>query len=103
MKDLGDMMRQAQGVRDRFQRLQEELADITVEGSSGGGMVFVTANGKQEIVSVRIGKEVVSSYDVGVLQDLVCSAVNDALVRSRELMASEISKIAGGVLPPGFL
>jgi len=103
MKDLDDVMRQAQGMRDRFQRLQEELAAMTVEGSSGGGMVSVTANGRQDIVSVRIGKEVVSPDDVGVLQDLVCSAVNDALVRSRELMASEISRIAGGVLPPGLL
>ena len=102
MNDLGDMMRQAQEMRDRFQRLQEELAAVTVEGSSGGGMVSVTANGRQDIVSVRIGKEVVSPDDIGVLQDLVCAAVNDALARSRELMTSEISKIAGGVLPPGL-
>lgn len=103
MKGLGDIMRQAQEMRDRFQRLQEELAAVTVEGSSGGGMVCVTANGRQDILSVRIGKEVVSPDDVGVLQDLVCAAVNDALARSRELMTSEISNITGGVLPPGFL
>ncbi|MCL1926204.1 MAG: YbaB/EbfC family nucleoid-associated protein [Syntrophorhabdaceae bacterium] len=102
MNDLGDMVRQAQEMRDRFQRLQEELAAVKVEGSSGGGMVSVTANGRQDIVSVRIGKEVVSPDDIGVLQDLVCAAVNDALVRSRETMASEITKIAGGVLPPGL-
>ena len=103
MKDLGDMMRQAQEMRDRFRRLQNELAAVKVEGSSGGGMVYVTANGKQDIVSVRIGKELVSPDDIEVLQDLVCAAVNDALARSRELMTSEISKIAGGVLPPGLL
>jgi len=103
MKDFGDMMRQAQEMRDRFQLLQEELAAVTVEGSSGGGMVSVTANGSQDIVSVRIAKEIVSPDDIEVLQDLVCAAVNDALARSRDLMASEISKIAGGVLPPSLL
>jgi len=103
MKDLGDMMRHAQEMRDRFQRLQEELANMTVEGSSGGGMVSVTANGSQDIVFVRIGKEAVSLDDIEVLQDLVCSAVNDALARSRDLMASEVSKISGGILPPGLL
>ena len=66
-------------------------------------MVVVTANGRQELVSVRIEKEVVSPDDVGLLQDLVRAAVNDALVRSRELAASEMSKIAGGMLPPGLL
>ena len=54
MTDLGDMMRQAQEMRSRLQRLQEELGAMTVEGSSGGGMVVVTANGRQEVVSVRI-------------------------------------------------
>jgi len=103
MKELGDMMRQAHEMRDRFQRLQEELANMTVEGSSGGGMVSVTANGSQDIVFVRIGKEAVSLDDIEVLQDLVCSAVNDALARSRDLMASEVSKISGGILPPGLL
>lgn len=96
-------MRQAQEVRARFQRLQDELGEKTVEGSSGGGMVVVTANGRQELVSVRIEREVVSPDDVGLLQDLVLSAANDALARSRELAASEMAKIAGGMLPPGIL
>ena len=103
MSDLGEMMRQAQEVRARFQRLQEELGGKVVEGSSGGGMVVATANGRQELVSLRIEKEVVSPDDVGLLQDLVRAAVNDALVRSRELAASEMAKIAGGMLPPGIL
>jgi DNA-binding YbaB/EbfC family protein len=90
-------------VRDRFNRLQEELGAMTVEGSSGGGMVFVSANGRQEILSVRIEKEVMSPDDAIMLQALVCAAVNDALARSRELMTAEMSKIAGGMLPPGIL
>lgn len=103
MTDLGEMMRQAQEMRARFQRLQDELGEKTVEGSSGGGMVVATANGRQELVSVRIEREVVSPDDVGMLQDLVRAAVNDALARSKEMAASEMAKIAGGILPPGLL
>ncbi|MBE0569196.1 MAG: YbaB/EbfC family nucleoid-associated protein [Deltaproteobacteria bacterium] len=103
MTDLGELMRQAQEMRGRFQRLQEELGGIIVEGSAGGGMVVAAANGRQELVSVRIEKEVVSPDDVGMLQDLVLAAVNDALARSRETAAAEMAKITGGILPPGIL
>ena len=103
MKEFGDLMRQAQEVRVRLQRLQEELGGKTVDGSAGGGMVVATVNGKQELVSVRIEKEVVSPEDVGMLQDLVRAAVNDALARSREMAAAEMAKLTGGILPPGLL
>jgi DNA-binding YbaB/EbfC family protein len=103
MTDFGDLMRQAQEMRVRLQRLQEELGEKTVEGSSGGGMVVATVNGRQELVSVRIEKEVVSPDDVGMLQDLVRAAVNDALARSREMAAAEMAKLTGGILPPGIL
>ena len=103
MTDFKDLMRQAQEVRDRFQRLQEELGGRTVEGSAGGGMVVAVMNGRQELLSVRIEKEVVSPDDVGMLQDLVRAAVNDALARSREVAAAEMAKVTGGMLPPGIL
>jgi DNA-binding YbaB/EbfC family protein len=103
MTDFGDLMRQAQEVRSRLQRLQEELGEKTVEGSAGGGMVVATANGRQELVGIRIEKEVVSPDDVGMLQDLVRAAVNDALARSREMAAAEMAKATGGILPPGLL
>lgn len=103
MTDFKDLMRQAQEVRERFQRLQEELGGRTVEGSAGGGMVVAVMNGRQELLSVRIEKEVVSPDDVGMLQDLVRAAVNDAFARSREVAAAEMGKIAGGMLPPGIL
>jgi DNA-binding YbaB/EbfC family protein len=103
MTDFGDLMRQAQEMRARLQRLQEELGEKTVEGSSGGGMVVATVNGRQELVSVRIEKEVVSPDDVGMLQDLVRAAVNDALSRSREMATAEMAKLTGGILPPGML
>ncbi len=103
MTDFGDLMRQAQEMRDRLQRLQEELGGKIVEGSAGGGMVVAAVNGRQEVVSVRIEREVVSPDDVGMLQDLVRAAVNDALARSREMAAAEMSKLTGGILPPGIL
>jgi DNA-binding YbaB/EbfC family protein len=103
MTDLGELMRKAQEMRVRFQQLQEELGGKVVEGSAGGGMVVATANGRQELVSVRIEKEVVSPDDVGMLQDLIRAAVNDALARSREMAAAEMAKVTGGILPPGLL
>ena len=103
MTDFKDLMRQAQEVRERFQRLQEELGGRTVEGSAGGGMVVAVMNGRQELLSVRIEKEVVAPDDVEMLQDLVRAAVNDALARSREVAAAEMGKVTGGILPPGIL
>jgi DNA-binding YbaB/EbfC family protein len=100
--DLRDMLKQAQGMQARLAKLQEELAERTVEASSGGGMVTVVANGRQEILSVRIEKEVVSPGEVDLLQDLVRAAVNEALSRSREMMAAEMAKITGGINLPGL-
>ncbi len=103
MTDFKDLMRQAQEMGERMRRLREELGGRTVEGSAGGGMVTAVVNGRQELLSVRIEKEVVSPDDVGMLQDLVCAAVNAALARSREMAAAELGKVTGGVLPPGIL
>src|SRR5512146_1630445 len=100
--DLRDMLKQAQGMQARLAKLQEELAERTVEASSGGGMVTVVANGRQEILSVRIEKEVVAPGEVDLLQDLVRSAVNEALSRSREMMAAELAMITGGINLPGL-
>jgi DNA-binding YbaB/EbfC family protein len=102
MKDFQSVLKQAQEMQARLARLQEELAGRTVEASSGGGMVTVTANGRQEILSVRIEKEVVSPEEVDLLQDLVRAAVNEALSRSREMMAAEMAKITGGMNLPGL-
>ena len=96
------MLKQVQEVRERMQRLQEELGGRTVEGSAGGGMVVAVMNGRQELLDLRIEKEVVDPGDVGMLRDLVRAAVNDALARSREMAAAEMAKITGGMLPPGI-
>jgi DNA-binding YbaB/EbfC family protein len=83
-------------------RLQEELAEKTVESSSGGGMVTVVANGRQQVVSIRIEREVVDPEDVEMLQDLVLAAVNDALAKAQEMVSSEMGKLTGGMNIPGL-
>lgn len=102
MNDMRDMMRRAQEMQTRLARLQEEIGDKTVEASAGGGMVSVTVNGKMEVLSVRIEKEVASAEEVELLQDLVRGAVNEALRRARELIAGEMAKITGGLNIPGL-
>jgi DNA-binding YbaB/EbfC family protein len=102
MKDFQNVLKQAQEMQARLAKLQEELAGKTVEASSGGGMVTVVANGRQEILSVRIEKEVVTQEEVDLLQDLVRAAVNEVLSRSREMMAAEMAKITGGMNLPGL-
>ncbi len=102
MSQFQDLLRQAQQMQERMAKLQEELGGRTVEATAGGGMVTVVMNGRQEIVSVRIEKEVVSPDDVELLQDLVRGAVNEAVSRSRRMMAEEIGKITGGMNLPGL-
>ncbi|MFP4573590.1 MAG: YbaB/EbfC family nucleoid-associated protein, partial [Desulfobacterales bacterium] len=82
MKNMGKLMKQAQQLQNKMNKLQEEMADKTVEATAGGGMVKVVANGKQQIVSISIEKEVVDPEDVEMLQDLIVASVNEALTRS---------------------
>jgi len=102
---MGDIMKQAQKMQEKMQKIQDELADLQVEASSGGGMVTVVANGKQEILEVRIDKQVVDPEDVEMLEDLVVAAVNQAMEKAQELANDEMGKAAGGMLgnlPGGF-
>jgi nucleoid-associated protein EbfC len=103
MKGMGNMMKQAQKLQAKMLKLQEELADKTVETTSGGGMVKVVANGKQQVVSIEIEKEVVDPEDVDMLQDLILAAVNDALTKSQDMVSSEMSKLTGGMNIPGMM
>lgn len=103
MKNLGSFMKQAQKIQAQIAKVQEELAQKTIEASAGGGMVTVVVNGKQEIVSIKFEPEVVDSNDVEMLQDLVVASVNEALRKSQEMVSEEMSKITGGLnLPPGL-
>lgn len=102
MKNMGNMMKQAQKLQSKMAKMQSELADKTVEGTAGGGMVRATANGSQQITALTIEKEVVDPEDVEMLQDLIMAAVNDALTKSQEMVSSEMSKLTGGMNIPGL-
>ena len=102
MKDMGNVMKQARKLQAKMQRLQEEMAEKTIETTSGGGMVKVVASGKQQVISIQIEKEVVDPDDVEMLEDLILAAVNDALLKSQEMVTQEMSKLTGGLGIPGM-
>ena len=103
MKGMGNMMKEAQKLQARMLKMQEELAEKTVESAVGGGMVKVVANGRNQVVSIRIEKEVVNPEDVAMLQDLILAAVNDALSKSQEMVATQMGKLTGGLNIPGLI
>jgi len=101
-KGFGDMMRQAKILQEKIARMQEELGERVVESSVGGGMVVARANGRQELLSITLEREVVNPDDIEMLQDLVVAAVNDVLKKSQEMAAQEMGKITGGIKIPGL-
>ncbi|MDI6740396.1 MAG: YbaB/EbfC family nucleoid-associated protein [Candidatus Edwardsbacteria bacterium] len=101
-KGYGDIMKQAQQMQTRMEQLQKELAAKRVEATVGGGMVMVAADGAQHIIEIRINPEVVKPEDAEMLQELVLLGVNEALKKSRETAAQEMSKLTGGMSLPGL-
>ena len=100
---LSNLMKQAQQMQERVKKLQEEAAGKTVEASSGGGMVTVVANGRQEVLSIKMDPSVVDPKDIEMLQDLVTAAVNEALRKSQDVMKEEMARLTSGMgLPPGL-
>lgn len=95
------MMRQAQQLQNRLAKAQQELEELSVEGSAGGGVVRVTMSGKQEVTAVVIEPE--AAEDIDLLQDLVAAAVNDAFARAQELAAEKMGSVTGGMNIPGLL
>lgn len=103
MKNLGQMMKQAQEMQARMAQMQADLASREVSGSSGGGMVTLTLNGKGEMRSLKIDRSLIDPNDPEVLEDLIKAAHNDARAKSEAMMADEMAKLTGGLkLPPGF-
>ena len=96
------MMRQAQQMQAKLAKAQEELGKATVEASSGGGVVTVVVNGHQEVQSVTISPEAVDPEDVGMLEDLVLAAVNEAMEKAKELAAKQLQSLTGGLKIPGL-
>ena len=101
-KGFGDMMKQVQKMQAKMEEVQKELENKRVEGTSGGGMVKVIANGKQEILEIKIDPEVVNKEDVEMLEDLVLAAVNQAREKSVEIQNDEMAKLTGGLKIPGM-
>ncbi|MCF6095247.1 YbaB/EbfC family nucleoid-associated protein [Microaerobacter geothermalis] len=102
MKNMNQMMRQVKKMQEQMQKAQEALKEKTVEGTAGGGMVTIKANGHKEILDVIIKPEVVDSDDIEMLQDLVLAAVNDALKKVDDLASADLGKVTGGLNIPGL-
>ena len=103
MKDIGGILKKAQKMQQDMARMQEELAGKEVEFSAGGGMVTARMNGRQELLALKIEKQVVDPADTEMLEDLVVAAVNGARQRAEELAQSEMSKLTAGLpIPPGM-
>ena len=94
---MNSIMQQAQKVQSKMESIQKELENLEVEGSAGGGMVIVKANGKQEVLSIKIEPEVISE-DIEMLEDLVLAAVNQAMSRAQEEAAEQMKKATGGLM-----
>ena len=101
-KGLGGMVKQAQKIQAQLAKIQEEMAGKTIEASSGGGMVSVVMSGKQELISIKIEREVVNPDDIDMLQDLVVAAVNEGIRKSQEMVTEEMKKLTGGLSIPGL-
>src|SRR5213595_2446571 len=97
--DIQQMMKQAQQMQERLQR---QMSDLRVEGNAGGGMVTVVINGAKQIQSLTIDPEVVSKDDVGMLQDLIVAAINDAHRKVDETLATQLRGLTGGLGIPGL-
>lgn len=103
MQNMNELVRQAGLMQNKIANLQREMGDRTIEATSGGGMVKVIANCKQDIKSIEIDPKVIESGDIEMIQDLILTAVNEAIRISRNTMEKEISAIAGGMQLPGIL
>jgi len=103
MKNLGQLMKQAQEMQSRMAEMQERLQEAEVVGQAGGGMVQVTVNGKHEVRRVKIDPALIDPAEAEVLEDLIAAAVNDARGKIEVYMQEEMQKLTGGMnLPPGF-
>ncbi|MGC9109166.1 MAG: YbaB/EbfC family nucleoid-associated protein [Caldimicrobium sp.] len=102
-KELQKLFKEVQRMQKKMEEVSKELETRTVTAQVGGGMVKITANGKQEIISIEIEEELLKPEEREMLQDLIVAGVNEALKRAKEMVEEELAKITGGLsLPPGF-
>lgn len=102
MPNMNDLLRQAQVMQNKVLKLQQEMAEKTVETSAGGGMVKVVMNGRQELQSLTIDPKALEGDDVEMLQDLILSAVNEGVRVTRANVEREMSNLTGGIRIPGM-
>lgn len=102
MPDLGNLMDIAQKLQGDVAKMQENLARMQCDASAGGGMVTATVNGQYQLVAIKIDKDVVDPNDIGMLQDLIVAAINQAMTKMRETAQNEMSKLTGGMNIPGM-
>jgi DNA-binding YbaB/EbfC family protein len=102
VNNFGNIMKQAKKMQERIGQMQQELEMRTIEAQAGGGMVKVVVNGKFEIVSLKIEKDVVNPEDIEMLQDLIVAAVNEGIRKAQEMASEEMAKITGGLNIPGM-
>ena len=103
MKNLGNMLKQAQQMQTKMAEMQAKMADLEIAGQSGGGMVKVTLNGKGDLRKLKIDPALVDRNEIEVMEDLVVAAFNDAKGKVDRTMAEKMSELTGGLqLPPGF-
>ncbi|HJX34870.1 MAG TPA: YbaB/EbfC family nucleoid-associated protein [Desulfatiglandales bacterium] len=95
--NMGNLMKQAQQIQAKIAKLREELGERSIEVSSGGGMVTVVVNGRQELLSIKIDPEVINAHDSEMLQDLILAAVNDGMARAKNMVTEEMRKLTGGI------
>jgi len=101
--NMQKLMQQAQKMQAKMATIQEELAQRTVDGTAGGGMVKATVNGQRDLLGITIDPEVIDPEDIEILEDLIVAAVNDAMRTATEMAAAEMQKVTGGMgLPPGM-
>ncbi len=100
--NMGNMMKQVQKMQKQMEELQKQLDQMEVEASAGGGVVTCKANGKKEIVSIKIDESAVDPEDVEMLEDLIVAAVNEALRSAEDMVAKEMAKLTGGMNIPGL-
>ncbi len=103
MSSIGKLMRQAQRIQQDMERVQQELAARTVEGTAGGGAVKVVARCDQSLASVHIDPETLNPADVALLEDMVLTAVNQAMAQAKEISQREMGQVTSGLSLPGLI
>lgn len=102
MKSFGDIQKMLKSAKEMQDKLQKELAELRMEGTSGGGMVAVTLDGQKNLISIKLDPEVVNKDDVDMLQDLIMAAFNDAAAKVDEHLAQKLGSLGAGLKIPGM-